>query len=139
MLFTAIVFMPFLLKAMPAITGTEWLYLGVIGIVHQFIAVIFHLKGLKQLKATTVAILGYTEPVFAGILAWIFLSESIEISALVGGTLILASSYLTIAQGLKTKQIGETNNGLRAKAKWTFERSENGNNQNLHICKHCSR
>lgn len=106
MLFTAIVFMPFLLKAMPAITGTEWLYLGVIGIVHQFIAVIFHLKGLKQLKATTVAILGYTEPVFAGILAWIFLSESIEISALVGGMLILASSYLTIAQGLKTKQIG---------------------------------
>ncbi len=106
MLFTAIVFMPFLLKAVPSITGIEWLYLAVIGIVHQFIAVIFHLKGLEQLKATTVAILGYTEPVFAGIIAWIFLSESIGISALVGGMLILASSYLTIAQGLKTKQIG---------------------------------
>lgn len=102
MLFTAIVFMPFLLKAAPSIIGAEWLYLGIIGIVHQFIAVIFHLKGLEQLKATTVAILGYTEPVFAGILAWIFLSESIGFPALAGGLLILASSYLTIAQSLKT-------------------------------------
>lgn len=108
MLFTAIVFMPFLLKAAPSITGAEWLYLGIIGIVHQFIAVIFHLKGLELLKAATVAILGYTEPVFAGILAWIFLSESIGLPALFGGMLIIASSYMAIAQGLKTEQIGGT-------------------------------
>lgn len=107
MLFTAIIFMPFLLKAIPLITETQWIYLAVIGIIHQFIAVIFHLRGLQALKATTVAILGYTEPVFAGVIAWIFLSESMGISALLGGVLILASSYLTIAQGLKTESKAE--------------------------------
>ncbi|MBU2637825.1 MAG: DMT family transporter [Nanoarchaeota archaeon] len=109
MSFTAIIFMPFLLKAAPLISGNAWLYLGIIGIVHQFIAVIFHLKGLQALKATTVAILGYTEPVFAAVFAWIFLSELLGLAALAGGILIIGASFLATLGNFKYKNTAEEN------------------------------
>ncbi|MFH1637435.1 MAG: DMT family transporter [Candidatus Woesearchaeota archaeon] len=96
MAFSFLVFSPFLFSAIPFIQPISWIYLLIIGFVHQFIAVIFHLKGLEGLKATTVAILGYLEPFFALILAWLFLGEAGTMLSIVGGALILASGYIII-------------------------------------------
>jgi drug/metabolite transporter (DMT)-like permease len=96
MLFTAIVFLPFLVSKLDTIPITSWVYLVIIGFVHQFIAVIFHLKGLSRIKVTTVAILGYTEPFFALILSWIFLSEKISLISFLGGMMIMTASYLVV-------------------------------------------
>ncbi|HII15939.1 MAG TPA: DMT family transporter [Nanoarchaeota archaeon] len=98
MLFTFAVFSPFLIIAAPSISSASWAYLAIVGFVHQFIAVIFHLKGLEKLKATTVAVLSYTEPVFAAVFAWLLLSESITPAAAAGGILILAASFYNISE-----------------------------------------
>lgn len=96
MLLTFLIFSPFLFAKASAIPAISWAYLAIIGFVHQFIAVILHLKGLEKLNAVTVAILGYAEPAFALALAWIFLSESASLQAITGGVIILLSSYLAI-------------------------------------------
>lgn len=71
-------------------------YFILMGLVHSTAAPLLFIRGLREVKASKAAILGYIEPVAAMILAWIALQEMPRVMSLIGGSLILFSGYLTI-------------------------------------------
>lgn len=62
-----------------------------IGIFLSTIAPIFYLKGIKKVRATTAAILGYIEPLSAILLGVVFLKENLTLNIFFGGLLIIIS------------------------------------------------
>lgn len=65
-------------------------------ILNVALAGVLFFRSFATLKAFTVAILGYIEPVGAIFLAWLVLDETITMSAAAGGLLILLSGLLVI-------------------------------------------
>ncbi len=65
-----------------------------IGIVQSTAAPLIYLKGVKQVRANTAAILGYIEPLSAILLGIIFLGEAVKSMTIIGGLLILISGLV---------------------------------------------
>lgn len=72
-----------------------WTYLFM-GIVHSTIAPVVYFRGLQEVTANRAAVLGYLEPVCAILMAMVFLNEMPGVNAIIGGTLIIFSGYLTL-------------------------------------------
>lgn len=70
-------------------------YILILGIVHTGIAYLFYFSSLQELKGQTIAVLSYIDPVFAVVISAIFLKESLGILQIIGGILILGSSFLS--------------------------------------------
>jgi len=66
------------------------------GVLHSTIAPLLYFSALKKVLAQHAAILGYIEPLAAIPLAFLFLSETPPLVALLGGVLILLSGYLVV-------------------------------------------
>ncbi len=66
------------------------------GIFHSTLAPLLYYNALRKVMAQHAAILGYMEPLAAIPMAYIFLSETPALFALLGGVLILFSGYLVI-------------------------------------------
>ena len=64
----------------------------IIGIVHTGFVYFLYFTAIKELKAQTIAVLSYIDPVSAVIIAAIFLSEPLGTLQIVGGILILGSA-----------------------------------------------
>ena len=79
--------------------------LVIAGLFHSTIAPLLYFSALRQVLAQHAAILGYTEPLAAIPLAFVFLSEKPSFAALIGGVLILFSGYLVVHSRLRP-QIG---------------------------------
>lgn len=77
-------------------------YFLLLGFVHSTAAPLLYIRGLKEVKATRAAILGYIEPVGAMIFAFMAFREIPPVVSFIGGALILYSGYLTI----KRRQVG---------------------------------
>jgi drug/metabolite transporter (DMT)-like permease len=92
--FIVLMLLPFV-KVFPA--GKLWIF-AVMGLLHSTIAPFLYYRGLREVRASSTAILGYLEPVGAIILSIIFLSEWPDSKAVIGGVLIILSGYLTIRQ-----------------------------------------
>ncbi len=91
-LVVVLILLPFI-KDMPLhILG----YFLLLGLVHSTVAPLLYIKGLRDVKASKAAILGYLEPVAAMIFAWIAFQEMPHHMSLIGGALILYSGYVTI-------------------------------------------
>jgi len=75
------------------------------GLLHSTTAPLLYFSALRQVLAQHAAILGYTEPLAAIPLAFVFLSETPSFAALIGGVLILFSGYLVVHARLRP-QIG---------------------------------
>lgn len=75
-----------------------WGWLVVLGLVHTALGTALYLEGLARVPATHVAILGYLEPAAVVVLGWLFLNEDPGPSTLVGGALIVAAGWLTVAR-----------------------------------------
>lgn len=75
--------------------GNEWLLLLQVVVPGTFFAYLFNLYGLKVLSATTAGTYIYSQPIFAVIIAVIFLKESFSIFQLIAGVLIFAGVYLS--------------------------------------------
>jgi len=71
-------------------------YFLVLGLIHSTAAPLLYVRGLREVKASKAAVLGYLEPVSAMVLAMIVLREFPGIGSLMGGSLIIFSGYLTI-------------------------------------------
>ena len=71
------------------------------GLFHSTIAPLLYFSALKQVLAQHAAILGYTEPLAAIPLAFLFLSETPSLAALIGGVLVLFSGYLVVHSRLR--------------------------------------
>lgn len=75
----------------------------ILGIVHTGFAYYLYFGAIKQLKGQTIAILSYIDPISAVIMSVLFLQESISFIQLIGGVLILGSTYF----GGRTKKQGK--------------------------------
>lgn len=72
-----------------------WILVFVIGIIHTGIAYFMYFTSMKSIKAHSIAVLSYIDPISAVIFASVFLGESMTFLQIVGGVLILASSFLS--------------------------------------------
>lgn len=80
-------------------------YILTIGIVHTGIAYLMYFTGMQGLKGQTIAMLSYIDPVTAVIISATFLQEGITPIQIVGGVLILGSSYLSQKQENKSDTV----------------------------------
>lgn len=69
--------------------------LATMGIVHTGVAYALYYMALKDLKAQTVAIFGYIDPIFAIVLSALLLSEPLTISIVVGAVMILGATFMS--------------------------------------------
>lgn len=81
----------------------SWANMLLIGIVHTGIAYLLYFRSIKELDAQSIAILSYIDPISAVIMATIFLGEDITIVKIIGGILILGSTYF--ADNENTKEL----------------------------------
>ncbi|NRD77734.1 EamA family transporter [Bacillus sp. BRMEA1] len=71
------------------------LFVLLVGIIHTGIAYFLYFTSLQELKGQTIAVLSYIDPVSAVIFAAIFLGESMSLIQIIGGFLILGSTYIS--------------------------------------------
>ncbi|THE10724.1 DMT family transporter [Bacillus timonensis] len=69
--------------------------LVIVGIVHTGVAYLLYFSVLKKLKGQTIAVLSYIDPISAVIMAAIILKESMNVVQMVGGILILGSTFIS--------------------------------------------
>jgi drug/metabolite transporter (DMT)-like permease len=98
---TAIVTAPVALSMDYRLPVHSALLLLATGLLHSTIAPLLYFSALRQVLAQHAAILGYTEPLAAIPLAFVFLSETPSFAALIGGVLILFSGYLVVHARLR--------------------------------------
>ena len=77
-----------------AFTATEWILLFIIVIPGTFLAYIFNVYGIKVLSASTAGAYIYSQPVFAVIIAMIFLKEELSLYKILAGCLIFTGVFL---------------------------------------------
>ncbi len=78
-------------------TGNSLILLAVLGIVHTALALVLYIKGLRLSKVQEVGVLSYLDPVSAIFFALVFLGEVPALGTVVGGSLVLTASYLTVS------------------------------------------
>ncbi|MEH7238682.1 DMT family transporter [Bacillus sp. JJ1562] len=69
--------------------------LFIVGVIHTGVAYLLYFSVLKKLKGQTIAVLSYIDPISAVIMAAIILNESMGFVQIVGGVLILGSSFIS--------------------------------------------
>lgn len=81
------------------IGAQSWINMFLLGIVHTGLAYLLYFGSVKELSAQSIAILSYIDPISAVIMAMIFLGEDITIVKIIGGILILGSTYFAESTG----------------------------------------
>ncbi|MGI8582611.1 MAG: DMT family transporter [Chitinophagaceae bacterium] len=79
-------------------TVNEYMLLFMIVVPGTFLAYIFNVYGIKILNASTAGSYIYSQPVFAVIIATIFLKENLEIYKIIAGVVIFSGVYLANKQ-----------------------------------------
>ena len=82
-------------------TGISWGYMIFLGVVHTGFAYALYFSSLKELKGQTIAVLSYIDPITAVLISALFLGEQLTIFQIVGGVLILGSTFISETQGKK--------------------------------------
>jgi drug/metabolite transporter (DMT)-like permease len=84
------------------VAGDNWLRLLYLGVFVTGLAYFAYFTGLSHLDTTAGSSVFFVKPVFASILAWIFLSEPITWNKAVGIVIILLAMGFVIARPQKT-------------------------------------
>lgn len=82
-------------------TGLSWGYMIFLGVVHTGFAYALYFSSLKELKGQTIAVLSYIDPITAVLISALFLGEQLTIFQIIGGVLILGSTFISETQGKK--------------------------------------
>lgn len=69
--------------------------LMIVGVIHTGLAYLLYFSVLKKLKGQTIALLSYIDPISAVIMAAIILNESMTLTQIAGGILILSSTFIS--------------------------------------------
>lgn len=77
------------------LTGRVMILLAVVGVIHTGVAYACYFGCMKSLRAQTVAIFSYLDPVVAIILSATILRENVSLLALAGAALILGSAIVS--------------------------------------------
>lgn len=94
----ALVVLPYVLLVEDiSLGGTKplgWILLAVVGIIHTGLAYVMYFGSMKHLKAGTVAIFSYIDPVIALILSVIILKDHMGILGTVGAIMVILAAFL---------------------------------------------
>lgn len=91
-----------------AMDVTGWWMLAVVGIVHTGIAYALYFGAIRDLRAQTVAVFSYLDPVIAILLSALLLREPLDVYGVVGAVLILGSAlYSELPEGQPKGKNGE--------------------------------
>ena len=71
------------------------IFIVILGIIHTGVAYFIYFTSIKELKGQTIAVLSYIDPISAVIIAALFLGESMSFIQMIGGVLILGSTFLS--------------------------------------------
>ena len=74
---------------------TSFLLLAVVGVIHTGFTYALYFSSIQSLKAQTVAIFSYIDPIVAIILSAVLLNESMDIYSIVGAVLVLGSTFVS--------------------------------------------
>ena len=80
-------------------TGISWGYMIFLGIVHTGFAYALYFSSLNELKGQTIAVLSYIDPITAVLISALFLGEQLTMFQIIGGVLILGSTFISETQG----------------------------------------
>jgi RarD protein len=83
-------------------------FILILGIVHTGIAYFLYFTSIKELKAQTIAVLSYIDPISAVIMAAIFIGESMNFIQIIGGILILGSTFFSEILEGKVQKLNST-------------------------------
>jgi drug/metabolite transporter (DMT)-like permease len=78
----------------PLFTGMDYLIMTLVVFTGTFLAYVFNVYGIKYLGASVAGFYIYTQPVFAAIIAMIFLKETLTMYKLVAAALIFSGVFL---------------------------------------------
>lgn len=101
----ALVLVPYLLAAEDF--GAIFLHLQsvimvlIVGIVHTGIAYVLYFGSMRDLKAQSIAVLSYIDPVFALFLSALVLQEKLSIFGIIGAVLVIGSALVSELTGEK--------------------------------------
>lgn len=84
-------------RALPSFTHSTWIGLGILTVLHTYLAMILFLKALKHLDAIQAALSNYLIALFGIPIAALWLGERLTTAAITGGVLILASTWIMAA------------------------------------------
>jgi drug/metabolite transporter (DMT)-like permease len=90
----ALCVLPFALQGQSHISGTDWLYLIVLGVVFTALGQGLVVASLKHLSAQTTSIVFGLEPVYGIALAWLLIGETPALRTALGGGLICGAVFL---------------------------------------------
>ncbi|MDQ7978243.1 DMT family transporter [Paraburkholderia sp. SARCC-3016] len=90
----AICIVPFALQAQNPISGSDWLYLIVLGVVFTALGQGLVIASLKHLNAQTTSVVFGLEPVYGIALAWLLIGETPALRTALGGVLICGAVVL---------------------------------------------
>ena len=82
-----------------------WVLILFVIVVGTIIPYTGNLIGITKTSASSAAIIGMLEPVFAGIFAWIWLSETYNAIQLIGAAAVIAGIYIATKARATTQQI----------------------------------
>jgi len=78
-----------------SMTPKLWLLLLFVGLVHTGVAYVLYFDALKDLKAQTVAIFSYIDPIVAILLSALLLKENMGLYGVIGAVLVLGSTFIS--------------------------------------------
>lgn len=76
-----------------AMTVSVLVFLLIVALVHTGVAYVLYFSSMGQLKAQTIAIFSYIDPIIAIVLSAVILRESIGISGIIGAILVLGATF----------------------------------------------
>ena len=82
-------------EATASMTPSLWLLLLFVGLVHTGVAYALYFDSMKDLKAQTLAIFSYIDPIVAIILSALLLKESMGLYGVIGAVLVLGSTFIS--------------------------------------------
>lgn len=85
-------------------TKISYISLIILGVVHTGFAYFLYFSSLKELKGQTIAVLSYIDPISAVIISSLFLGEKMTFLQIVGGILILGSTFISENLNILKKQ-----------------------------------
>ena len=89
--------------SLAGVSSKSIILLLIIGIVHTGIAYLIYFTVIQKLESQTVAIYSYVDPISAIIMSAIILSESMSLLQILGGILILGSTFISEIYSNKIK------------------------------------
>lgn len=92
---SSLIFLPSL-KQMNKFDIISLIFIIIIGVVHTCLALQMYFEGIKRVKVQYVGVLSYIDPLSAVVLAVIFFNEVPGYTTIIGGALVLTSTYIIL-------------------------------------------